>query len=186
MDKTLTTLLDELTDLNDISVCGALADRLYELGDERAVDVEDLARVVPVIPALGAAPKWVRLEYDKGVEYEVACDPRDPGAIARDRPLACGAWWSIAWHPSGVTCQVYPGTVQAERINRVRQNDYYPLTLTVQLPMLAATPEVLRRAFEVLRREVLAAALGVWLRYAEAAGALARQDPGPVGDGEAA
>jgi hypothetical protein len=143
MSKTIEALIDGLTDLADDTVCAALADALEEEGEPRLADIKHLARVEPVIPIRKGVPSWEGRRHDRG-------------AVSRGRPMACGTWWLISWIRTGVIGEAYSGTVQAKRIGGLI-GEY----------LLVGEPNLPRRAFEVVRRQLLAAALGVRLDYDE-------------------
>jgi hypothetical protein len=140
---TIEALIRGLINLEDNAVCAALADALEEESDPRLGDVKHLARVEPVIPIrVGAAP-W---EGRRSSRH---------GGSPRGRPMACGVWWSISWIRRGVVGEVYPGTVQAERFRPLIPDGY----------LFHGEPNLPRRAFEAVRRRLLAAALGILLWY---------------------
>jgi hypothetical protein len=153
MDDKLNALLNALTDLNDASVCLALADRLEEIGHERASLVRELAAATPVIPA--DVPGWHR-PRSGGF--------RRPGAIlercARDAdnampdhyPIACGAWWAIELWPEGVSPRVYGDVLHSE--STASMGAMLTLETTAEL--------TIRLAFELCRRQLIVSLMGDW------------------------
>src|SRR5262245_59140631 len=155
--------------------CSAVADWLEENGAAEAADVRRLACAVPVIP-LGA-PRWLTGQRHGGGWAGVVADPltSEPpeglsaSALPECFPMASGPWWSIDLRPDGVVGRFYHGEPIADRSwsDRTEPGVRGHWPFGVNFPPASRGEALLRRGFDVARRQLIGLALGEDFRYDE-------------------
>lgn len=192
-----------LLDPDDPVACSAAADWLEERGAPEAADVRLLASAAPVIPAGG--PGWLlvlaladglspaRTERVPAEGYHGVWGPPDlapaPHHAEPERlPMACGPWWCVELRPDGVFGRVHHGTpvmewalrqmavLDAQMRPSRTSRDFAHWPLGFRFPPPARRDEaLLRRAFDVARRQLIGLALREDVRYDEGARSLRRE-----------
>jgi hypothetical protein len=167
------SLIQSLTDLDDPTVCTALADLLEEQGHAAAGAVRELADARPAIPE---------------PEPDLSPGTRSPVCHA----MACGGWWDVKRvarrnrKPKGVfwdvDFQIRSDADTPDQLFKARVN--VPFRRVVTLGRKLHSPEDLRRAFEALRRMVIGGMLRQLVEQVEAADRieLCLAKPGPDED----